>query len=148
MPYLAGERCPHNDAAVRGGFVGLSLSTGRAELQTALLEGVSFAIKDCVRLIPGGIQAATVCGGGAKSELWVHILANVLETEISVIQSEGPALGAAVLAAGAAGFQPLVRPAIVKTAQPSASIAAIYRQKYAKFRTLYPALKYFYKEEA
>lgn len=147
MPYLAGERCPHNDSDIRGAFIGLSLNTERADLQTALFEGVAFAIKDCVSLIPNGIKKATVCGGGTKSRLWMEILSNVLATQISVINNEGPALGGAILAARAAGFDPQVKNDILYTVKPDARLSAIYEKKYEKFKKLYPALRDFYKEE-
>lgn len=147
MPYLSGERCPYNDAHIRGAFIGLSLNTERADLQTALFEGVSFAIKDCVSLIPNGIKKATVCGGGTKSRLWMEILSNVLATDISVIKNEGPALGGAILAAQAAGFNPQVKNDILYTVEPNTRLTAIYKRKYDKFKELYPALREFYKEE-
>lgn len=147
MPYLAGERCPHNDADIRGAFIGLSHDTERSDLQTALFEGVSFAIKDCTELIPEKIKKATVCGGGTKSRLWMEILANVLGIEISVIRNEGPALGGAILAAQATGHYPMVEQDIVYTVKPTAELAAIYQNKYKKYKKLYPALRDFYKEE-
>ena len=147
MPYLSGERCPHNDADIRGAFIGLSHDTERADLQTALFEGVSFAIKDCVELIPNGIKKATVCGGGTKSRLWMEILSNVLATDISVIHNEGPALGGAILAARATGLNPQVKNDILYTVKPDTRLTEIYKSKYEKFKKLYPALKKFYKEE-
>ncbi len=147
MPYLSGERCPHNDSHIRGAFIGLSLNTERTDLQTALFEGVSFAIKDCVSLIQNGVKKATVCGGGTKSRLWMEILSNVLATEISVINNEGPALGGAILAAQAAGLNPQVKNDILYTVEPDEELVKIYNGKYKKFKKLYPALKDFYKEE-
>ncbi len=147
MPYLSGERCPHNDADIRGAFIGLSHDTERADLQTALFEGVSFAIKDCVELIPNGIKKATVCGGGTKSRLWMEILSNILAMEISVIKNEGPALGGAILAARATGLNPQVKNDILYTVKPDTRLAEIYKSKYKNFKKLYPALKDFYKEE-
>ena len=147
MPYLSGERCPHNDSDIRGAFIGLSQDTERADLQTALFEGVSFAIKDCVELIPNGIKKATVCGGGTKSRLWMEILSNVLAMEISVIKNEGPALGGAILAARATGLNPEIENDILYTVNPNKKLVDIYKSKYNKFKELYPALKDFYKEE-
>lgn len=147
MPYLAGERCPHNDSDIRGAFIGLSHDTERADLQTALFEGVSFAIKDCIELIPDEIKKATVCGGGTKSRLWMEILSNVLGIEISIINNEGPALGGAILSAQATGLKPQIENDILYTVQPNDELVEIYKSKYKKFKTLYPALKDFYKEE-
>lgn len=145
MPYMAGERCPHNDADIRGAFIGLSHDTERSDLQTALFEGVSFAIKDCIELIPDEIKKATVCGGGTKSRLWMEILSNVLGIEISVINNEGPALGGAVLSAQATGLNPQIENDILYIIKPNKELVEIYKNKYKKFRTLYPALKDFYK---
>ena len=81
LPYLMGERSPHNDPASRGAFVGLRMDTPRAALTQAVLEGVAFAIRDCVEIARAQgvkIKASTLCGGGAKSPLWREILANVL----------------------------------------------------------------------
>lgn len=147
MPYLAGERCPHNDTAVRGAFLGLSHDTKRGDLLLAVFEGVSFAIKDCIELCPAKPGAATVCGGGTKSAVWMQVLANVLDTELFIINNEGPALGGAVLAAEASGSKIQITPDILYTVRPDPELAALYRKKYNKYRSLYPILKGFYKEE-
>ena len=142
LPYLSGERCPHNDGNVRGAFVGLSHTTSREDLQSAVLEGVSFAIKDCIALCPGTISCATVCGGGTKSKVWMQILANVLGIELQIIENEGPACGGALLAAK------LRRAPLVKAVvSPDAETAAVYEKKYRKFKQLYPMLKDFYRQE-
>lgn len=147
MPYLAGERCPHNDTDVRGAFIGLSHDTARSDLQTALFEGVSFAIKDCIELIPNDIQKATVCGGGTKNKLWMKILSNVLGIEISIINNEGPALGGAILSAQATGLNPKVYNDILYSVYPNQELVKVYSKKYNRFKKLYPALKDFYKEK-
>lgn len=147
MPYLAGERCPHNDADIRGAFIGLSHDTKRADLQMAVFEGVSFAIKDCLELVPSKTEKATVCGGGTKSRLWMQILANVLNIQISIINNEGPAIGGAILAAKANGNDANITNDILYTVKPDNSLAEIYSKKYSKFKKLYPALKDFYKED-
>ncbi|MBQ9551292.1 MAG: xylulokinase [Clostridia bacterium] len=141
LPYLSGERCPHNDGDAKGAFLGLTHATTREDLQRAVLEGVSFAIKDCVALCPNAIQKATVCGGGTKSKDWMQMLADVLGVEMSVIQNEGPAYGGALLAAGIAH-----EPAIKTTVKPDPNRTALYEKKYQKFRQLYPLLRSFYKE--
>ena len=142
LPYLSGERCPHNDGDVKGAFVGITHSTTRADMQRAVFEGVSFAIRDCIELCPDEIKTATVCGGGTKNREWMQILADILGAELSVIQNEGPALGGALLAAGINN-----RPIIEYSVKPNSENAEAYNRKYKKFRKIYPALKDFYKEE-
>ena len=91
LPYLMGERSPHNDPASRGAFVGLRMDTPRAALTQAVLEGVAFAIRDCVEIARAQgvkIKASTLCGGGAKSPLWREILANVLGIPLTLPQTE------------------------------------------------------------
>ena len=141
LPYLSGERCPHNDGDAKGAFLGLTHATTREDLQRAVLEGVSFAIKDCLALCPNEIKKATVCGGGTKSKAWMQILADVLGVELNVIENEGPAYGGALLAAGTAH-----EPVIETTVSPDPAMTALYEKKYAKYRQLYPLLKPFYKE--
>lgn len=142
MPYLSGERCPHNDADVKGSFIGLTHSTTREDLLLAVLEGVSFAIKDCVELSPYKITRASVCGGGTKSKVWMQILSNVLSIELDIIQNEGPALGGALLAAD------IRLPGQVEySVKPDKVLAEKYMKKYSKYKKLYPALKSFFKEE-
>ena len=147
LPYLSGERCPHNDADVRGAFVGLTHADDRQALALAVLEGVSFAIRDCVELCPTQIRAATVCGGGTKNSVWMQVLAAVLNARLQVIRNEGPALGGAVLAAQADGRPFEITPAVEAVIEPDPALAAVYEKKYGKFKTLYPALKDFFKED-
>lgn len=142
LPYLSGERCPHNDGDVRGAFIGITHATTREDVQRAVLEGVSFAIRDCIELCPDAIKKATVCGGGTKSREWMQLLADILGMELSVIQNEGPAYGGALLAAGI-----FHQPQVEYSVQPNTALTEIYNKKYQKFKALYPALKDFYKEE-
>lgn len=142
MPYLSGERCPHNDGDVKGAFIGLTHSTTREEMQIAVFEGVSFAIKDCIELSPDKITKASVCGGGTKSKVWMQILSNVLGIELNIIQNEGPALGGALLAANINCSQH-----IEYTVKPDENLSEMYSKKHKKYRKLYPALKGFFKEE-
>lgn len=142
MPYMSGERCPHNDGDVKGAFIGITHGTTREDMQRAVFEGVSFAIKDCAELCPEKIQKATVCGGGTKSKEWMQILADILGVELSVIQNEGPAYGGALLAANIS-----CEPKIEFTVKPNTALSEIYAEKYKKFKQLYPLLKEFYKEE-
>ena len=142
LPYLSGERCPHNDGDVKGAFIGLTHATSREDMQRAVFEGVSFAIKDCVELCPNEITKATVCGGGTKNRPWMQILADILGIELSVIDNEGPAYGGALLAAGIK-----TKPEIKYTVSPDKALAGLYAEKYKKYRQLYPLLKGFYKED-
>jgi len=151
LPYLMGERTPHNDPNVRGAFLGLSLDTTRAQMVEAVLEGVSFALKDSMEIAKSlgiDIKKTTLCGGGAKSPIWREILANILDVEIEILETEeGPALGGAILAAVACGEYASVEDAakaIVKvkeTVLPDPEKALAYRKKYEVFRSLYPAIK-------
>jgi xylulokinase len=107
-PYLSGERTPHNDAALRGGFARLGADSVRAELTQAVLTGVAYALHDCQAALASAgtqLQAASVIGGGARSAHWVQVLADVLNLPLhQVAESEhGGALGAARLARMAAG---------------------------------------------
>lgn len=147
MPYLSGERCPHNDSDVRGAFIGLSHSSSREDIQLALFEGVSFAIRDCLELVDTKIEKATVCGGGTKSKIWMQVLANIIDKEISIINNEGPALGGAILAAKSCGTDIDIKNDIKYTVKPDKTISDVYNRKYNKFKKLYPLLKNFYKEE-
>ncbi len=150
LPYLMGERSPLNDPDVRGMFYGMSLATTRAQMGQAVLEGVAFAFRhniDIIRSSGIAIHKAKICGGGAKSPLWLQIFANVLNLPITVPQKEeGAALGAALLAAK--GCDEAVYEAIcrktdgVKTVvQPDPVLSAKYNKAYEKWLKLYPALK-------
>ena len=142
LPYMSGERCPHNDGDVKGAFIGITHSTRREDMQRAVFEGVSFAVRDCVELCSDKVKHATVCGGGTRSRAWMQILADILGIELSVIKNEGPAYGGAMLAADMGK-----KPEIEYTVLPNSDLAEIYGRKYKKYRQLYPALKDFYKEE-
>lgn len=155
LPYLMGERSPHNDPDARGVFIGMSMDTSRSDMTQAILEGVAFALRDSFEVakqagIP--ITRTKICGGGAKSPLWRQIIANVLNLPVDSIESEeGPALGAAMLAAVGCGTYTNVEQAadqIVKvagTTEPDAETAARYEDRYQRFRELYPAMKDVYK---
>ena len=144
LPYLMGERSPHNDPAARGAFLGLRMDTPRAALTQAVLEGVAFAIRDCVEIARAqGVEIA-----GAKSPLWREILANVLGIPLTLPQTEqGPGYGGAMLAAVACGAYPSVQAcadALVhakSTTEPDPAIVEKYNARYALWHTLYPALK-------
>lgn len=156
LPYLMGERSPHNNPNARGTFIGMTMDTTRSDMTAAVLEGVAFAIRDSFEVAKSlGIQIerTKICGGGAKSPLWKKIMANVLNIKVDVIASEeGPGLGGAMLAAVACGEYKNVEEAaakivkVVDTVEPDPAIAAKYEVKYRKFAKIYPALKDIYKE--
>ncbi len=149
LPYLTGERTPHPDPLARGAFVGLTVRHGKAHLTRAVLEGVSYGLRDSLELMRGlGIAATQVrgSGGGSRSPLWRQILADVFATQIATVNiSEGAAYGAALLAGVGAGVYPDVEEACRRTikitgsTEPSAD-AAIYEAYYPRYRALYPAL--------
>ena len=152
LPYLSGERTPYPDPLARGAFVGLTLRHGRGHLTRALLEGVSFGLKDSFTLIQqaglGEIRQVRASGGGTKGALWRQILASVLEAElVTVNTTEGAAFGAALLAGVGAQAWPDVPAAcaaavrITGSTRPDPGQAQVYRQAYPLYRALYPALK-------
>lgn len=155
LPYLMGERSPINDTDARGTFVGMRMDTTRADMVQAVLEGVAFAIKDNVEIAKAQgihLQSSGLCGGGAKSELWQKIIANVLNIEITVLQTEqGPGYGAAMLAMVGCGELCDVKACaerfvkIKKTILPDPEIAARYAVQYNKYKGIYPALKNVFK---
>ena len=148
-PYLMGERTPYNDTEVRGAFVGLSLNTDRGQMTQAVLEGVAFSFRDALELARGlGVptQRATICGGGAKSPLWRTIMANILNIQIDYIQNEGPAMGAAMLAAKGCGacssLEELAAHTVhvTESTMPTPELVTRYEQRYQTYRKIYPAL--------
>ncbi len=151
LPYLMGERSPHNDPKARGTFIGMTMDTSRADMTQAVLEGVAFALRDSLEVARSlGIcpERTKICGGGAKSPLWRKIIANVLNLKVDIIESEeGPALGGAMLAAVACGEYPSVEAVadkivkVVDTVEPDAALVAKYDARYRKFREIYPACK-------
>ena len=155
LPYLMGERTPHNDVDAKGAFIGMRPSTTRKEMTLSVLEGVAYALRDSVELAKAGgltIDKTKVCGGGAKSKVWREILANVLGIPVvRPLIEEGPAYGGAILAMVANGEYDSVENATSKlikdkdTTYPNAEITALYEKKYQTFKMLYPALKDVYK---
>ena len=151
LPYLMGERSPINDTNARGTFIGMSMDSTRAQLQQAVLEGVAFAIRDSVevaRSLGIEISRSKICGGGARSELWKRIFANVLNVELECLASEqGPGMGGAMLAMVACGEYADVKSACEKlvrvesTVKPEKALAEKYERRYRQFRKIYPALK-------
>ena len=154
LPYLMGERSPHNNPDARALFIGMSMDTTRADMTQAVLEGVAFAMRDCYEIAKDlgiRITETKICGGGAKSPLWRKIMANVLNINVNIIESEeGPGLGGAMLAAVACGEYASVQEAadkivkVVGTEKPDPALAARYDERYAKFKEIYPTVKALY----
>jgi xylulokinase len=151
LPYLAGERTPHVDPGARGAFVGLELSHDRGALVRAVLEGVAFGLRDCLEVLrPLGVDAevARVSGGGARSDLWLRIVASVLGMPLErTAADEGAAFGAALLGGVAGGVFPDVHEAVsatvrtTDTVEPEPEWIEPYAAAYDRFRSLYPALR-------
>lgn len=156
LPYLMGERSPHNDPDARGTFIGMTMDTTREEMTQAVLEGVAFALRDSFEVAKSlGIQIerTKICGGGAKSSLWRQIIANVLNVKVDQIESEeGPALGGAMLAMVGCGVYKNVEEAaeqivkIINTVEPDEALVAKYDAQYKKFAKIYPTVKTLFKE--
>lgn len=151
LPYLMGERSPHNDPDARAAFIGMSMDTTREDMTLAVLEGVAFGLRDSLevaRKIGADPGRTKICGGGAKSALWRKIIANVMNMKVDIIESEeGPGYGAAILAAVGCGVFPSVEAAaeslvkVTATEEPDEELVKKYEEKYQKFRKLYPALR-------
>lgn len=151
LPYLQGERTPHADPDARGAFTGLSLRHDRGALCRAVLEGVAFGLRDSLELLRAlGVEpvAGRVSGGGARSRLWLEIVASVLGLPLELTEvEEGSAYGAALLAGVAEGVFADAREAVAtcvrvrETIEPNVTWARAYDEGYARFRELYPALR-------
>jgi xylulokinase len=146
-PYLAGERTPHVDPDVRGAFTGLSLRHDRGALARAVMEGVAFGLRDSLGLlreIGVAAQVGRVSGGGARSDLWVRIVASALRLPIERMQlEEGAAYGAALLAGVHAEVFADLSDAVERCVRVRETIEPEwdYEDAYARFRSLYPTLK-------
>ena len=155
LPYLMGERSPHNDPMARAMFMGMSMDTTREDMTQAVLEGVAYALRDSLevaRSLGIKIERTKICGGGAKSPLWKKMIANILNLKVDIIESEeGPALGAAILAAVGCGEYANVEEAVnklinvVETIEPEYELVEKYDKGYEKFRRIYPCVKELYR---
>lgn len=156
LPYLMGERSPHNDPKARATFIGMTMDTTREDMTQAVLEGVAFGLRDSLevaRSLGIQIERTKICGGGAKSPLWKKIIANVMNLKVDVIESEeGPGYGGAILAAVGCGEFASVEEAaeklvkVVDTVEPEADLVAKYEERYQKFKQIYPTLKGLFQE--
>ncbi len=151
LPYLQGERTPHADPDARGSFTGLSLRHDRGALVRAVLEGVAYGLRDSLELLRElGVEPlkGRVSGGGARSRLWLEIVASTLglPLELTVVE-EGSAYGAALLAGVADGVFADAREAVGAcvragaTVEPNPEWAPVYEAGYSRFHALYPALR-------
>lgn len=151
LPYLMGERSPINDTDARATFTGMSMDSTRTDMVQAVLEGVSFAIRDSFEVAKSlgiDIKRSKLCGGGGKSPVWRKILSNILNISLDIpVAEEGPGYGGAMLAMVGCGEYKTPQDAaakLVKVAsviEPDPAIAAKYELQYSKFKKLYPALK-------
>ena len=156
LPYLMGERSPHNDPFARGSFIGMSMDTRREDMTLAILEGVTFALRDSLevaRSLGIEIKKTMICGGGAKSPLWKKLVANIMNVEVEVpVSEEGPGFGADILADVGCGVYDNVETAtkaiikIKEKIKPEEELVLKYEERYQKFKKIYPALKGIFKE--
>ncbi|MBB6483746.1 xylulokinase [Rhizobium lusitanum] len=150
LPYLSGERTPHNDATIRGAFIGLGHESGRAVLTQAVLEGVSFAIRDnleALRSAGTNIARVTAIGGGSRSRYWLASIATALGVPVDLPADGdfGAAFGAArlglIAATGADPVAVCTPPQTAGTIDPVASLTDAYADAYKRYRAVYPAIK-------
>jgi xylulokinase len=150
LPYLSGERTPHNDTDARGAFVGLSHQTDRAQMARAVMEGVAFAFADCLVALRGAgthVERATAVGGGSRSRAWLQIIADVLDLPIDIPAEGdfGAGLGAARLGLIAAeGADPIAvckPPTVQESIKPNKAAVDEYRGAFERYRALYPAIR-------
>ncbi len=149
LPYMTGERTPYADPNARGVFFGLTLRHGKAHMTRAVLEGVTYGLRDSLELMRGlglSIEQVRASGGGARSPLWRQILADAFDTEIVTVNvTEGAAYGAALLAGVGAGVYRGVTEAcdaavrVTGRTEPGPA-APVYADYYPRYRALYPAL--------
>lgn len=154
LPYLMGERTPHLDPFARGVFFGLSAKHTKAHMIRAVMEGVSFSLKDCMEIIMEmGVDVSQVraSGGGGKSPLWRQMQADVFECDVVTTNAaEGPALGAAILAGVGTGVYGDVMQAcenVIKIKENQKANKGIYNKNYNKYKKIYMSLKDIFREE-
>ena len=147
LPYLMGERSPHNDPFARATFTGITMDTTRADMTQAVLEGVIFGL-EVAKTLGISPEVTRMCGGGAKSPLWRKMTASILNKKVEILENEeGPAMGGALLAAVGCGQWPDVETAAAQTVkvayteEPDPELAEKYEKRYRQFQKLYPALK-------
>ncbi|WP_069300273.1 xylulokinase [Neptunicoccus sediminis] len=150
LPYLSGERTPHNDSTIRGALLGLHHATGDRELVQAVFEGVAFALRenlDALRSTGTELTSLMAIGGGSRSHYWLELIATVLDLPLDLPEDgeNGAAMGAARLAiCGASGAAPeevMTQPAISRRINPNSDLTKAYAEAYQAYRAVYPAIK-------
>ncbi len=150
LPYLSGERTPHNDSRIRGSFMGLEIGTCHTDLTQSVMEGVSFALRDNLEALKNTgtqVDRLLAIGGGARSRYWVELLATILGVPIDlpVDGDFGAALGAARLAmmgdTGAHADDVMIRPEIAEMIDPRDDLCGAYDDAYGDYRAFYPAIR-------
>ena len=150
LPYLAGERTPHNDAEIRGSFTGLAAETSREDLTRAVLEGVAFGLRDSFEALlatNAKLDQLIAIGGGSASRYWIRLIATALGVPLSLPKSGefGAALGAArlgmIAATGASTHSIMTVPDVRETIDPDANLIGVFDDAYGAFRAAYPAIK-------
>ena len=154
LPYLMGERTPHNDMDAKGCFIGLTPLTSKSDMSLSVLEGVAFALNDSIEIARSeGIEInnIVICGGGSKNPLWCKIISNVLNVNVFKANTEeGPSYGAALLSYLAVNNKDiselgkLIEYKCIE--KPDLELVEKYRNKYQAFKKMYPALKPIFKE--
>ena len=157
LPYLSGERSPINDSNAQGMFIGLKAEHKKEHMDRALIEGVTFALKqsfDLIRKLGVQIDTIRITGGGAKNPIWAQMIADIMDVNVETIHvDEGPAFGAAILAMVGNGVFSTVEEACKQLVKgdkiyiPNLEFTEIYEKKYIKFVKLYPTVKKIFKEE-
>jgi xylulokinase len=150
LPYLGGERTPHNDVQIRAGFAGISHETDDNELTHAVLDGVAFALKDCLEALSSAgtrVDRLLAVGGGSRSQIWLEIIASLLKVTVDVPADGdfGASLGAARLGQAAAlgttnGI--FEKPALKTSIDPNPALIEAYAGAYQRWRSFYPAIKH------
>lgn len=150
LPYLSGERTPHNDAKIRGAFIGLGHESDRAVLTQAVLEGVTFAIRDSLEALKSAgtkIDRVTAIGGGSRSRFWLSSIATALDMPVDIPADGdfGAAFGAArlglIAATGADPLSVCTAPKTAETVEPVKALTSAYETAYGRYRALYPAIR-------
>jgi xylulokinase len=151
LPYLSGERTPHADPDARAAFCGLSVTHGRGAITRSVLEGVAFALRDCLDTVTGAGAMPTrgrVSGGGSRSRLWLQIVASALELPLEIMATDqGSAFGAALLGGVAGGVYATLEEAsaacvrVTEVVEPVAAWIEPNREARRRFREYYPALR-------
>lgn len=150
LPYLSGERTPHNDARIRGAFIGLGHESSREVLTQAVLEGVTFAIRDNLEALKSAgtsIDRVTAIGGGSRSRYWLASIATALGLPVDIPADGdfGAAFGAArlglIAATGADPLSVCTAPKTAGTIKPVTALTGAYEEAYGRYRALYPAIK-------